>query len=1121
LNARWATGPIYIATPQFGSRLIPLQMPCCCLKKFGKTVMTKTIYGFVVAFIISLQLTTNSAAQAAPPATDSAVFHQLQFRFLGPPGNRATSIVGEPENPLVIYIGAASGGIFKTTDGGTQWKPIFDDQEVSAIGALTIADSEPHTIWAGTGEPWLIRPDHAMGDGVYKSTNAGKSWTHLGLEATGHIARIVVDPRNSSVVYVCAVGQVYRPQQERGIFKTVDGGKTWKKVLFIDEGTGCSELAMDPHDAQTLFAGMWQFNISTWKLNSGGTGGGVYVSHNGGETWQRLSGNGLPSADTPVGKIDVQIAPSDPDRIYALIEQKTPTLYRSDDAGKNWRIMHRNHRLAQRGPYFTRFGVSPDNENLMYFLSAAFSISRDGGETLSENVEPFAGDNHDIWIDPHNSSRILIATDHGASITMNGGKSYYQVVLPIAQMYHVFTDNQVPYYVYGNMQDGPSFVGPSNNLEGVTRGFFGGGITAGEWRSYGGCESGFGVPDPADFRIVWSGCYDGELDRTDMRTGQSRSVMVWPEATYGWSSTDVRYRWHWTFPIAISTHNHNTVYVGSQYVHMTTDGGQTWKTISPDLTLNDKSHEGDSGGLVNDNLDTFDGAVLFSIAESPLQKGLIWSGSNDGQVNITRDGGGNWNNVTRNIPGLPPWGTVSNIEPSHFEAGAAYITVDLQQVGNYDSYVYKTSDFGKSWKLISGTIPKSVSSFSHCVREDPIRAGMLYLGTDNAIYISWDDGGNWTRLRNNLPPAPVYWIEVQPQFNDLVLATYGRGFWVLDDISPLRNWDQVKNSDAYLFPVRSTYRFRTKRDYRAHDANSSSVGENPPDGADINFYLRQSAKDIQIEIVDVDGKVVRTIKKTGTNEQNGGPTAGSQSSLLTGETGLNRLWWNLQYEPLTPLKLRVSPPGEPWVRVGPDGTRHFEAFDSDTPPPRVAPGNYTVKLTVNGKSFTQPLTVMRDPNSVGTEADVQSEVKFLLGVMSELNQAADMINRLEWLRLQLEQLQQRVAGTPKAEIVDRAVKDLAKKATEVEDKLIDVHLTGEEEDSFRNPMRLYEQMLSLLNNLGLTGSDQPPTSAQIEVNAEFQHGLADAQASLNDVMQNGVSTLNRLLQGNEIGGITP
>src|SRR5437764_611768 len=665
------------------------------------------------------------AQNAAPTqSTPQNPLAQLHFRHVGPVGNRAAAIVGEPGNPLVVYIGAASGGIWKTTDGGTRWKPVFDDQDVSAVGALAIAPTQHETVWAGTGEPWLIRPFHAMGDGVYKSTNGGRTWSRMGLEQTGHIARIIVDPHDANIVFACAVGQAYRTQRERGIFKTTDGGKTWQQALFVNENTGCSELSMDAHDSQTLFAGTWQVDIKTWGLNSGGLGGGVYVTHDGGATWNKVVGHGLPDANQPVGKTAVQVAPSNSDRVYALIEQQTPTLYRSEDGGRNWRVVNREHVMAERAPYYTRFGVSPDNDNLLYCVSVSYSISRDGGESFAKNIIPAGGDNHDIWIDPTNPNRILVANDGGGSISLDRGASYYRVVLPIAQIYHVFTDTQIPYYVYGNRQDGPSFMGPSNNLEGGA-GLFGGGITSGEWRSYGGCESGFGVPDPADFNIVWSGCYNGGLDRADMRSGQARSVEIWPDATYGWTPADVKYRWHWTFPITISPHDHNTVYVGSQVVHVTTDGGQSWKDISPDLTTNDKAHQQNSGGIASDNLMTFDGATLYAIAESPLQKGVIWTGTNDGQVQITRDGGAHWSNVTKSIPGLPPWGTVFNIEASHFDAGTAYITVDLQQVGNYDPFVYKTTDFGQSWKLISATVPKSVSSFAHCIREDPVRKGML------------------------------------------------------------------------------------------------------------------------------------------------------------------------------------------------------------------------------------------------------------------------------------------------------------------------------------------------------------------------------------------------------------
>jgi photosystem II stability/assembly factor-like uncharacterized protein len=1038
------------------------------------------------------------------PAASTDPFKALHFRFLGPIGNRAAAIVGEPGNPLVVYIGAASGGIFKTTDGGARWQPVFDDQDVSAVGALAIAPSRHETVWAGTGEPWLIRPDHAMGDGIYKSTDAGRTWKNMGLALTGHIARIIVDPNNPDLVYACAVGQAYRPQRERGVFKTTDGGRTWTQALFVNENTGCSELSMDAHDSNTLFAGMWQVDIKTWKLNSGGIGGGVYVSHDGGQTWKKLSGNGLPAADEPLGKTAVQVAPSNPDRVYALIEQKTPTLYRSNDGGKNWMIVNQSHILAERAPYYTRFAVSPENENLLYFMCVSYSVSRDGGETLAHDMPPPSGDNHDVWIDPENPHRVLVASDQGGSISFDAAKSWFHAVLPIAQMYHVAVDNQIPYYVYGNRQDGPSYMGPSNNLMGSGSVLFNGGITSGEWRSMGGCESGFGIPDPQDPNIVWSGCYDGQLDRTDMRTGQARSVMVWPDATYGWTPAKVKYRWHWTFPIAISPHDRNTVYVGSQVVHMTTDGGQSWKDISPDLTLNDKSHQQDSGGMASDNLMTFDGAVLYAIAESPVQKGLIWTGTNDGQVQVTRDGGQHWTDVTKNIPNLPPLGTVFNIEPSHFDAGTAYIAVDLEQVGNYDAYVYKTSDFGQSWRAIGGSIPKSVSSFAHCVREDPVRKGMLYLGTDNAIYVSWNDGGNWTRLHSNLPPAPVYWLEIQPHFHDLVVATYGRGIYVLDDLTTLRAWDQAQGKNTVLFPIRPAYRFHSREDGRATDANSAVVGENPPYGADINFYLKQAPKQIEISILGPDNEVVRTLRPSG--KPTGDPEVDDYERMIHGagwkaQAGLNRVWWDLRYEPLTPVRLRTSPPGEPWVRAGTAGYRPLIMWTSGAFPPRVVPGKYTVKLTADGESFTQPLAVLPDPHTLGSEQDIAAQVSFLRDLVKELDNAAKMINDLEWVRLEAEQKRARSADNPSATQNGNAASDLEQRAIAAEEKLVDVHLTGRVEDSFRHPMDLYGKMMAVLANLGATGADLPPTNQHVEVNREFQQRLAEARQAYQQVME--------------------
>jgi photosystem II stability/assembly factor-like uncharacterized protein len=1063
---------------------------------------------------VSLAICLPAHGQNETPRNPFAALH---FRYVGPFGNRASAVVGVPGNPSVDYIGAASGGVWKTTDGGVNWFPIFDHGDVSSIGAIAIAPSEHNLVWVGTGEPWLIRPDQAMGDGAYKSTDAGRSWQHVGLDQTGHIARIVIDPYDPNRVFACAVGQTYRAQHERGIFRTLDGGKTWRQVLFVNQDTGCSELAMDPQDPNTLFAGMWQVTIKTWNLDSGGPGSGVYVTHDGGDTWTKLSGHGLPPSNQSLGKVAVAMAPSNPNRVYALIQEGTPAFYRSDDRGKTWTLVNQHHILDERSPYYTRFAVSPDDENLLYFPCVSFTVSRDGGQTVFEpqsrpgpygallpgpSAEASAGgDNHDIWIDPLNPSRIMVANDAGVSISLNHGASYESVVLPIAQMYQVATDNDVPYHVMGDRQDGYSYRAPSRTLYDPDIGA--NGVTTGEWISVGGCESGFSLPDPTNPDIIWSGCYNGMLTRMDLRTGQARNVSVWPAANYGWAPADVKYRWHWTFPIAISPEDHNRVYIGSQYVHETNDGGQTWKVISPDLTLNNKSHEQSSGGISGDNLMTFDGATLYALAESPVKPGVIWAGSNDGQVNVTRDGGTRWVNVTKSIPKLPPWGTVTSIEPSAFDSGTAYISVDLQQVGDYSPYIYKTTDYGQTWTMIGSDIPKSVSSFVHCVIEDPVRKGMLFAGTDNALYVSWDDGEHWTRLRNNLPPVPVYWLTIQKKFNDLVIATYGRGIYILDDITPLREWQQAPAQPVYFFKPRPAYRFRHVEGVRYWDAGSHVIGENPPYGADLNFYSKSPEKNVEFEILGPGKEVIRTLK-------------------LEAHVGLNRLWWDLRYGPAETVKLLTSPPGEPWVKVGPEGWRPLIVYTNIIYDPMlgpiVEPGVYTVRLKIGQQEFNESLEVLPDPHSLGTPQSIRANVQFQLEVLAELNQVTAMINPLEQTKKQLGDLDALLAAKgPEYASVIQASHALEQKALGVEDKLFDVELTGRIEDSFRNPMRIYGRLYNMMQFLdegaGVVGSgaDLGPTADESAVNDMLKGQIAEARTEFDQFRTKTTPAFNALL----------
>ncbi|MFQ5705287.1 MAG: WD40/YVTN/BNR-like repeat-containing protein [Gemmatimonadales bacterium] len=1015
----------------------------------------------------------------------------LEYRTIGPDGNRTIAIVGEPGNPAVTYIGAASGGLWKTDDWGATWHPIFDDQDISSVSALAIAPTAHNVVWAGTGETFLIRPGHAMGDGVYKSTDAGKSWRHMGLEKTGRIARIVVDPRNADVVFACALGHAFGPQPDRGIYRTTDGGKTWDLVLHVDDDTGCSDIAIDPNSPDVLFAGMWSLHITTWNLRSGGPGGGVFVSRDGGSNWSRLGKkNGLPGgSDHIVGKVAVAVAPSNSQRVYALIEDTQPGLYRSNDGGKSFKLINQRHILAERSSYYTRFAVSPDDEDRLYFASVSWSVSNDGGETLLRNVTAAGHDNHDIWIDPMNADRILVAYDQGASISLNRGRTYQHVVLPIAQMYHVAVDNEIPYNVYGNRQDGYSYRGPSNSRAGS--------IPLGSWTGVGGCESGFAIPDTVDHRSVWSGCYDGQFERFDISTGHATSVQIWPDASYGWAPAEVKERWHWSFPIAISPHDHNRVYAGSQRVHMTTDGGNSWTVISPDLTTNDKSHQQSSGILTVDNLMTFDGALLFAIAESPLQDGLIWTGSNDGQVNITRDGGKTWTNVTKNIKDLPPWGTVANIEPSRYDAGSAYITVDLHQMGDFDPYVYKTSNYGKSWTRTSGDIPHSVSSFVHIVREDPVRQGMLYLGTDNSVYFSLNDGKHWIPLRNNMPPAPVYWLVIQEHFNDLVVATYGRGFWILDDVTPLRQLDaQVLASDLYVFSPRDAYRFRSVSGPRSVPG-SFVTGTNPAYGADINYFLREKAKDtVRVSILSANNDTVRVL--TGTNH-----------------AGINRVTWDLRYTKPREPKLRTSLPNKPPVELGKEGWRPLITWNTLQRPPLAPPGTYTVVVKAGDSQQSQTVTVLKDPHSTGSLDDIAAQVALSRKLDGMRNDLVEMIDQSEWLRKQLYDLTDMLASRKDAKDVIDSSKALDKQIIGFESNLFDVNLTGPFEDSFRSPMKLFGKVMNLANNVS-GKTDFAPTTQQVAVAEQFQQMLQEYKAQFRALMDGDVAAFKRMLREKDL-----
>jgi photosystem II stability/assembly factor-like uncharacterized protein len=1058
---------------------------------------SRILQGAVTGLVASVLLATATAQQSTsvPPAD----YAQLRWRFIGPEGNRVSAVVGVPGNPAVYYAGSASGGIFKTADGGVHWNPIFDDQPVHSIGDLAVAPSDPSTVWAGTGES-CIRSHISVGEGMFKSTDAGQTWSRMGLERTGRIARVVVHPQNPDIVYACALGHAYGPQPERGVFRTTDGGKNWERVLFVDENTGCSELTMDPSNPRKLFAGMWQIDLKTWGRESGGPGSGMYASNDGGSTWTRLQGHGLPAGE--VGKVKVQFAPSNPQRLYALIETgdgipwkgketERGQVWRSDDGGRNWQMTSTDRNAMGRTAYYGHIFVSPDDEDTTYYLAASYSVSIDGGRTLDQKQggEAPGGDHHDMWIDPTNGKRMIVGHDQGLSMSENGGKSWFRLRLPNAQMYHVTTDNQIPYNVYGNKQDGPSYRGPSHSRLGNT-------IPRAMWHTVAGGESGWATPDPVDPNLVWSsasgsGSVGGIVAIYEESRRQARNVEVWPNQANG-IPADLKYRFNWTMPLTMSPHDRNVVYVGSQHVHRTSNRGQSWEVISPDLSLNNKTRQQFSGGLTGDNIGVEYASVVMAIAESRAEKGQIWAGTNDGQLQLTRDNGKTWTNLTKNITGLPPDGTYANIEPSRYDAGTAYITVDLHQVNNRDPWVYKTTDYGRTWRLIVNGIPKSMLSYAHCIREDPVRRGLLYLGTENAIYVSFNDGESWQPLQNNLPPAPVYWITVQEHFNDLVIATYGRGFWILDDITPLQQMTPaVTSADAHLFPPRPAYRFRDVTP-EASVYDDQTVGQNPSYGAAINYRLATAATGpVTLRILNAQNQVVRTLN-------------GSRAA------GLNRVYWDLRDDPSVAVTMRTRPLYAPDVELSPEGTR--SAPGGGRLSILQAPGGYTVRLEVGGKTLTQKLEVRKDPNSGGSEAEILEQMKMLTEVKRDMDVAAGLINELEGVRGQLQALQRTVDNQE----IRKLAEALEGKMTATESNLIDLRLTGRGQDGVRFGSRLLGKLGYLAG--GLAATDFRPTNQQLEVQKELTGLLKTYQGNYDGLLKE-LGTFNDLLRGRGVANI--
>jgi photosystem II stability/assembly factor-like uncharacterized protein len=1023
------------------------------------------------------------ATPAQPQTYDEELLQGLKYRLIGPyRGGRALTAVGVPSEPNTYYFGAVAGGVWKTTNGGMSWTPLFDKQPVSSIGSVAVADSDPNILYAGTGEA-CIRGNISHGDGVYKSTDAGQTWTNVGLKDTRNIGKVIIHPANPDVVLVAAVGHAYGFNEERGVFRTADGGQTWDKVLYVSDRAGAIDITFVPGNPHIVFATTWEAWRNPWHMNSGGPGSGVWKSTDGGKTWKRLT-KGLPDL---MGRIGVSVPAAKPDRVYLMVEalEEKGGVYRSDDGGETFEQMTDDHRLRHRPWYYTHVTADPSDPETVYVLNVGLYKSTDGGKNWTPVGGIPHGDHHGLWIDPKDSRRMINANDGGATITVDGGATWSrQDNQPTAQFYHVTTDDQFPYRVYGSQQDNTSVSIASRGDDGN--------IGREDYHAVGGGEAGYISVDPKDPDIVYAGEYFGILTRWDGRTKQAQNISVWPDDTDGYEAANLKYRFNWTQPVHASRHEAGAVFYTGNLVFKSTDGGMSWQEISPDLTRNDKSKQGRSGGpITGENISVEYYNVVFSFAESPIQRDLLWAGTDDGLVHLTRDGGNKWSNVT---PKDLPEGLVSILDASPHDAGSAYFALDRHKFDDFTPYIYRTHDFGRSWTRINQGIPNG--TFVRAVRVDPKRKGLLYAGTETGVYVSFDDGANWQPLQLNLPTSPIHDLVVKD--NDLVVATHGRSFWILDHLEPLRQMtDKVAKADGHLFDPSPAVRFRG-----GGWSRGQFVADNPPSGAILYYYLKEKPKDeITLEILDGAGEVIRkysSVEKKGEGKPlPERPESKEKLDVLPVEPGMHRFVWDLRYE------LPDFVPSVIWDMGAPNG-------------PMALPGRYTVRLNVAGQSYTAPLEVKMDPRVTTPLADLQRQFALMRDLRKLIGDVHGGVHQIRDVRAQLRALHRRVAGNGDGKELAAAAEAMERKMAPVEAELIEV-LAKSSQDMCNYPTRLSSK-IGWLDNV-VDSADTAPTRQSVELYKEFRARADRELAKWQQILAQDVAALNRRVEQEKVPAV--
>jgi photosystem II stability/assembly factor-like uncharacterized protein len=1025
----------------------------------------------LLILLFSVALLSTSEAQRKSKSTtqsisyDQSLYEGMKWRSIGPyRGGRAGTVTGVVGNNNLYYMGTAGGGVWRTTDGGSTWECISDGYFGGSIGAVAAADSDPNVIYVGEGEQTL-RGNVSSGRGVWKSTDAGKSWTFIGLKGTEHISRIRIHPTNPDIVYVAAIGNLWKENSERGVYRSIDGGKNWERILYVSDKAGAGDLILDPNNPRIMYAASWQMKRNGYRMDSGGPDSKIFKSTDSGDTWTEIKENGLPKG--PWGIVGLAVSPVNSERVWAIIEAKDGGLFRSDDAGKTWIKTSANRALRSRAWYYSRITADTQNEDMIYVMNVSYGVSKDGGKTFELKNAPH-GDHHDLWIDPNNNQRMVIADDGGAQISTDGGNNWTTYHnQPTAQFYRVATDNSFPYRIYGAQQDNSAIRIASRNA--------GNAITESDWESTAGGESAHLAPDPKNNDIVYGGTYKGYMMRMDHSIDQERSTNVWPDNPAGSGVEVMKYRFNWNYPVFFSLHDKNKLYAGSNYLHVTTNEGQSWEVISSDLTRNEPETLLSSGGpITQDNTGVEFYGTIFATAESAQEEGVLWVGSDDGLVHVTRDGGKTWKNVTP--PGSPKYNMMNCIDVNPHVKGGAYLAATSYKFGDYTPYLYKTTDYGETWTKITSGIDNS--HYTRAIRADKVKPGLLYAGTEWGMYVSFNDGINWQPFQLNLPIVAIRDLQVRD--NDLIAATHGRSFWIIDDLTPLHQLnDEVAASDFYLFKPDDSYRMH-QGGWGSPD--TKLVGENHPDGVMVHYYLKDLAdKDsVSIKILDGSGELISTFSNHSKDKK----------LTIKPKKGGNRMVWDMRYPGFKEFKGMIL-------------------YSSPNRGPKAMPGNYTVQLTVNGKTQEQPFTILKDPRLPNTMEDYKKQFEFLMKVRDKVSEGHQAIIDIRKTKEDINYLREKIKGQPEFDQIKNMADELHKELDVIENN---IHMTKNE--AYQDPLNFG---IRINNRLAFLMADQqrgdyPPTDQAEAFRKEVTQEMDKELKDLERVYQEKLNQLNKAVQ---------